>query len=127
VHGYNDIFQILEDTGELALSITLISYNRQVMSVQDVTSIIQFNIDGTNENIDERSCQALIEGFKTCFTNYLKGIGHVPGCESLVDADEYRKRKTDRLFRARAALRQFTDSWQLPIDRHEGTIKVKCR
>lgn len=103
------------------MSIILASYNRSVQDVRDVERLFTYGTTGKDETFSDGDRQAMKEGFKKCFTEYLHGVGHVQG---LVDADEYRKRRRDRLFRACAALRQFTDSWLLPIDSHEGSILV---
>ena len=78
-----------------------------------------------NDRIAEKDAKAIAEGFKVCLFKYLNGVGHVHGvAPSHITLDEYEQRKGDHLFRARVTLRQFTDSWLLPIDSEEGKIKV---
>ena len=106
------------------MTITLSSYNRRVLTVQDVKNLFTFATVHGNGRLSRVQAEATINGFKTVFFNYLDGQGHVPGTEhGVVTLEEYNLRKSEPLFRARVTLRQLTDSWLLPLG--DSGIKVR--
>jgi len=75
--------------------------------------------------LERREAKAIVDGFETVFCSYLRGTGHVPGLVNHVTAEEYRLHASDPLFRAKITLKQFTDSWLLPIGNSpENRIRV---
>ena len=69
---------------------------------------------------------SIIEGFRRAFSKYLNGVGHVRKMvPDLVSEEDYHPHQSDALFRAKAALWQFTDSRLLPVGGSvEGKIMV---
>jgi hypothetical protein len=120
--------QLLHRTTLSPLQITLSSYNRQIMAVQDLEQLFTFTTSDSDGRITHAHANAIAEGFKQVFFRYLNGIGHVPGTlPDHVTEEEYRLRASDPLFRAKVTLRQLTDSWLLPVgdDLHKK-IEVRC-
>lgn len=117
--------QLLQHTALSPLSITICSYNRRVEAVEDLLQLFVFTTAGVNPRVTAEEAEAIANAFKACFFKYLKGVGHVDGtAPSHITWDEHEQQKDNTLFRAKVALRQFTDSWLLPIDGEEGKIKV---
>lgn len=109
------------------LAITLSSYNYQVTAVADVERLFDFRSTGGHSHLDRRQVTSIIKGFRQGFFRYLNGVGHVwKAVPGLVSEEEYRLCRSDSLFRAKAALRQLTDSWLLPVGGVvEGKITVR--
>jgi hypothetical protein len=95
------------------------------MAVQDLERLFTFTTSGGNGHLARDQANAIAEGFKQAFFQYLNGIGHVPGtAPDHVTEEEYHLRVSDPLFRAKVTLRQLTDSWLLPVDAQNNKIKV---
>ena len=122
------LIQLLQrHTSPSPLVITLSSYNNQIVAVEDVERLLTFTHHGGSGNLSRQQADASVDGFQRAFIRYLHGTGHVPGtAPAYVTVEEYNLRASDLLLRARATLRQLTDSWLLPVgDDPEDKIKVR--
>jgi hypothetical protein len=120
--------QLLRQTPLSPLSVTLTSYNRQIVAVQDLERLFMFTTEGGNGVFTRRQAGAIVQGFEKAFFGYLNGTGHVAGTSPVyVTAEEFNLRASDPLIRANLVLRQLTDSWLLPLGDHPTVkIKVQC-
>ena len=114
----------MRETGSATLlAITLSSYNYQVTAVADVERLFSFESRGGNSRFEQKQVTSIIKGFWQAFSKYLNSVGHVRKMvPALVSGEDYRLHQSDALFRAKAALWQFTDSWLLLVG---GSAKGK--
>lgn len=118
----------MRETGSVSpLAIALSSYNYQVTAVADVEQLFRFQSRGGHGHLERKQVTSIIEGFRQVFSKYLNGVGHVrKTVPDLVSEEDYRLHQSDALFRAKVALRQFTDSLLLPVGGSiEGEITVR--
>lgn len=108
------------------LDIVFSSYNRQIQAVDDLRQLLVFDSVGGHRDLNRKEAEAIVDGFKLCFSKYLDDAGHVSGMvPHYITEEEYKLHAPDKLFRARTTLCQLTDSWLLPVGGgFENKIKV---
>jgi hypothetical protein len=107
------------------MAITLSSYNRQITAVEDLKNLLSFKVFGSCALLTRQQANGILKGFKQESLKYLNGDGHPSGmAPNYVSQEEYNRRASDRLFRAKIVLQCLTDSWLLPVGNGD---KIKVR